>query len=352
MAEIGGGQATCRVKMHRADVNATKVSCEEVEGVYYKIDAVLAPETIINGCDYGGYSFSTPSNIFRNIGTGSAKYASFTLTVARPITLTGPAGDTVEVDGWALTSAIKEQRERTASISSSAARAAENAFSENEQKLNLAAMAITKSVERDRAEPPRARISKDAPAKAAPRERPRAEAAAAPATPPAVPAPPPARSQRAAALSGVKLMDGRRQREDAGGAPAAKHMAPASARRAGAPPREEPVEEVLTGAAAADMGGERAGAGATAERELTKTEKEVRDQILRSFAALKATPAHAGAPAHARREARACDSDSGSARAAVDPDLFPVLGVEDLEDQIESAVESERAARVRAAASR
>lgn len=352
MADIGDGAATCRVKMHRADVRATEVSCEELDGEYFKIDAVLAPETMIGGRDLGGYRFSVPSNTFRFIGSGSAKYASFAMTTARPITLTGEDGDTVEVDGWDLTRAIKAQRERGTSLAASLEANHRDAFSENERRLTEAAMAITESVMRDREAG--ASEAKAVPATAARetadrRGRPRAmgDAGAIAAAPPRPSEP---RNPRAAALSGNRIIEARRLNALAD----AKHMAEPTPRSAeDADERSRMVDDVIDGRTAADMARDAA---------LTPEEKARKEEFMTAFSRMKTTPKHAAPRARAARPARPVESDSGSARPRtaptapgkptppdpLDPDMFPVLGIEDLDDQIDCASETERAARLRA----
>lgn len=346
MADIGDGAATCRVKMHRADVRATEISCEELDGGYFKIDAVLAPGTMIKGRDYGGYRFSVPSNTFRFIGTGSAKYASFAMTTARPITLMGAGGETVEVDGWELTSAIKAQRERGTSLAAALEANGRDAFRENERRLTEAAMAITESVKRDRAagsaptDSARETVDRRARPRAMDGPRPIASAAPRPTAP---------RSARAAAISGHKLIEARRSNAPAD----AKHVSEPPTRAADVDERSRMVDDVMDGKTAADM---------ARDGGLTPEEKARKEEFMTSFSRMKITPKHAAPRARAARPARAVESDSGSARAGVapaasgrptppdplDPDMFPVLGIEDLDDQIDCASETERAARVRA----
>lgn len=389
MADIESGPATCRVKMHRADVRYTEVRCEELEGAYYKVEAVLAPNTVIAGRDLGGWTFTVPTNTFRFV----ERYASFTLTTARPIALTGPSGETVEVDGWALTSAIKRQRESGGPAAASRGGALSDAFRKNEEDLLRAATAITESVKRDRALPARPGKPEARPARARrfePRARPAAaeraaEAAAPPAPSPApapptsaaaAPAAPQARSPRAAALAAASFMDARKAKPvgPARARPAApKHMAGPPAPRGGedAAERERLVDGVMDGTCAEEM--ERGGVRAAKEESapLSADEKTRRDGFMTALENLMTTPRRgAGTPRAVRapRPARAAESDSGSARVApaprpagsgkparaagLDPDLFPVLGIDDLDDQIESASESERAARASAAAQR
>lgn len=111
MATKAGGAYLASIKMPLECVRAVPVRAEGFEKAYYKVRAVLAPGTNLDGVDMGGYTFTCDSNAFVAEKHGRGRTATFSIPASRLIRLEGPGRDVVEVDAWKLTSAVKRQRE-------------------------------------------------------------------------------------------------------------------------------------------------------------------------------------------------------------------------------------------------
>ena len=114
MATKTGGASLASIKMPLECVRAVPVRAEGFEKAYYKVRAVLAPGTNLDGVDMGGYTFTCDSNTFVAEKHGRGRMATFSIPASRSIRLEGPGRDVVEVDAWKLTSAVKRQREEGA----------------------------------------------------------------------------------------------------------------------------------------------------------------------------------------------------------------------------------------------
>lgn len=104
--------ATVAVKVKAEWVHAFSTKPNARGETFYKAVVNLPAGTAIGGRDLGGYSFSRFMKDFHKTALAEGRDLVFRLPESSPVELCAEGGETLEVDAWSLTKAVKAVRER------------------------------------------------------------------------------------------------------------------------------------------------------------------------------------------------------------------------------------------------